>query len=252
MATRTTTRKAPKSQPRAKADASKPKTSESSQDRNDSSDVPTGPYIDGTASGEDAGVAGLSAAPATNQGERIQHIAAKLFADRGYRGIGVAELCEAVGLGRGALYYHINSKEELLFNIVVRYIEDLVIFGQGALVRETDPRQRIRRLSRYLMRVIAQNLPEMTVCFREADALTGQRHKVVSDLHQQYQDVWLRTFKDGESQGLFKTLPAVAIKGILGMYFYSFLWFKSNGRHSPDEVAEIFADMVLAIVEKKT
>ncbi|MGA0533718.1 TetR/AcrR family transcriptional regulator [Hansschlegelia sp. KR7-227] len=189
-------------------------------------------------------------APATQQRERIQQIAAKLFADRGYRAIGVAEIGEAVGLGRGALYYHINSKEDLLFNIVVRYIEDLVIFGQGTLQKEPDPRQRVRRLSRYLMRVIAQNLPEMTVCFREADALTGQRHKIVSDLHQQYQDVWHRTFKEGEAQGLFKSLPLVALKGILGMYFYSFLWFKPSGKHTSDEIADIFADMVLKILEK--
>lgn len=201
------------------------------------------------ASGKSA-LASAPAAPATQQRERIQHIAAKLFADRGYRAIGVAEIGQAVGLGRGALYYHISSKEDLLFNIVVRYIEDLVIFGQGALQKETDPRQRIRRLSRYLMRVIAQNLPEMTVCFREADALTGQRHKIVSDLHQQYQDVWHRTFKDGEAQGYFKSLPLVALKGILGMYFYSFLWFKPSGKHTSDEIADIFSDMVLSIIEK--
>jgi AcrR family transcriptional regulator len=189
-------------------------------------------------------------APASHQSERIQHIAAKLFADRGYRGIGVAEIGEAVGLGRGALYYHINSKEDLLFNIVVRYIEDLVIFGQGTLQAEYDPRQRIRRLSRYLMRIIAQNLPEMTVCFREADALTGQRHKIVSDLHQQYQDVWHRTFKEGEQLGYFKSMPLVALKGILGMYFHSFLWFRPSGKHTSDEIADIFSEMVLKILEK--
>jgi AcrR family transcriptional regulator len=162
----------------------------------------------------------------------------------------VAELGDAVGLGRGALYYHISSKEELLFGIVVRYIENLVIFGNGVLQQELDPRLRIRRLSQYLMRVVAQNLPEMTVCFREVDALTGQRRKLVSDLHQQYQDVWTRTLKDGEEKGLFRALPVVAIKGILGMYFYSFLWFKPDGKQSSDEVADIFAEMVLRSVEK--
>jgi len=212
--------------------------------------VPTGPYAKHADAGRNENLGALPTVPATQQRERIQHIAAKLFADRGYRGIGVAEIGKAVGLGRGALYYHINSKEELLFNIAVRYIEDLVIFGQGALQKEVDPRQRIRRLSRYLMRVIAQNLPEMTVCFREAGALTGKRHKIVSDLHQQYQDVWHRTFKDGETQGYFKSLPLVALKGVLGMYFYSFLWFKPSGKHSPDEIADIFADMVLTMLAK--
>lgn len=217
---------------------------------NDSAPVLTGPYDKGGDSDRRAAVRLAAATPATQQHERIQHIAAKLFADRGFKAVGVAEIGDAVRLGRGALYYYIKSKEELLFNIVVRYIEDLVIFGQAALHSENDPRERIRLLSHYLMRVIAQNLAEMTVCFREADALTGQRHKIISDLHQQYQDIWCKTFKDGENQGSFKTLPLVAIKGILGMYFYSFLWLKPNGKHSSDEIAEIFSDMVLSILAK--
>lgn len=235
-----------------KPDNVKPGKRRSSDFAEDSTLVPTGPYDDGTLLPSSKGELGSLTAAATQQRERIQHAAAKLFATRGYRGVGVAELGEAVGLGRGALYYHIGSKEELLFNIVVRYIEELVIFGQGALQKEDDPRDRIRRLSRFLMRVIARNLPEMTVCFRDADALTGQRHVIVSELHQRYQDIWYQTFKDGELRGHFRTLTPVALRGILGMFFYSFMWYNPKGKHSAEEIADIFSDMVLAILEKKT
>jgi AcrR family transcriptional regulator len=183
--------------------------------------------------------------------ERIQEVAAKLFSDRGYRGVGVAELGDAVGLGRGALYYHIGSKEELLFNIIVKYIEALVLNGRDYRHSEPDPRVRVRKLSRYLMRVIAQNMPEMTLCFRESDALTGQRHVIVANLHQQYQDIWGQTFKDGEDKGFFRPISPVALKGILGMYFHSFLWFNPNGEKTYEDVADIFSDMVLAILDKR-
>jgi AcrR family transcriptional regulator len=199
-----------------------PRTSRAAtSNSNDSAPVPTGPYDKGGGLDRRAAFRPAATTPATQQHERIQHIAAKLFADRGFKAVGVAEIGTLLG-SDAALYYYIKSKEELLFNIVIRYIEDLVIFGQAALHSETDPRERIRLLSHYLMRVIAQNLAEMTVCFREADALTGQRHSIISDLHQQYQDIWCKTFKDGENQGYFKTLPLVAIKGIFGMYFIAF------------------------------
>ena len=213
--------------------------------------VPTGLYTKGGASREKLDPSGLTAA-ATQQRERIQRTAAKLFATRGYRGVGVAELGEAVGLARGALYYHIGSKEELLFNIVVRHVEDLVIFGQGILQKEQDPVARVKRLSRYLMRVIAQNLPEMTVCFREADALTGQRHIIVSELHQRYQDIWLQTIKDGELRGQFRPIQPVALKGILGMFFYSFTWYNSSGKNTAEEIADIFSDLILSMLHSKT
>lgn len=184
-----------------------------------------------------------------HQYERIKRIAAELFATRGYRAVGVAEIGEAVKLGRGALYYHISSKEDLLFSIVVRYIEHLVIQGRDAIETEPDPAKRIYILSRQLMATIFANLPEMTVCFREADCLTGQRHRMVSDLHQSYQDIWAATLREGEKKGRFRHLPTVAIKGVLGMYFYSFLWLKPGGRQSPNEIADIFAEMTLSIAE---
>jgi len=139
----------------------------------------------------------------------------------------------------------------LLFSIVVHYIEDLVAFGRDLLETEADPRKRIRSLSHHLMQTIFANLPEMTVCFREADCLTGQRHRIVAELHQAYQDIWTDTLRDGEKKGLFRPLPAVAIKGIMGMYFYSFLWLKSTGKKSSGEIADIFADMALSIAELK-
>jgi len=207
--------------------------------------VPTSPQ----ASAGDLDSAGAEKGRGAQQYERIKRIAAELFATRGYSAVGVAEIGEAVQLGRGALYYHISSKEDLLFSIVVRYIEELVIKGREAIETEPDPAKRIYILSRQLMTTIFSNLSEMTVCFREADSLTGQRHRIVSDLHQSYQDVWASTLKEGERKGRFRHLPTIAIKGVLGMYFYSFLWLKPGGRQSATEIADVFAEMTLSIAE---
>ncbi len=67
----------------------------------------------------------------TPQRSRIRGISAGLFAQKGYAAVGIAEIGDAVGLARGALYHHIGSKEELLYNIVVRYIGDLVGVGRA-------------------------------------------------------------------------------------------------------------------------
>jgi len=211
--------------------------------------VPTGPYTKRENGAEEVGLGGESAA-ALQKREQIQRIAAQLFAGNGYRATGVAEIGDAVGLGRGALYYHIGSKEDLLFRISAKYMEELVESGRRIL-EEPDPYDRIRMLSRYLMRTISSNLAEMTVCFREVDALTGERRTIVSRLHQDYQDIWRETLRDGAEKGHFRELPLVALKGILGMYFYSFLWLRADGKQSADEIAEIFSDMVFSIVERR-
>ncbi len=46
--------------------------------------------------------------------ERIVEVAAKLFREKGYDGIGVADLMKGAGLTHGGFYGHFESKEDLL------------------------------------------------------------------------------------------------------------------------------------------
>lgn len=87
---------------------------------------------------------------------RVLQVAAALFADKGYSAVGVNEIGEASGLGRGALYYHISSKEDLLYDITTAYMTDLVTEARAILEREPSGVPRIRELSRALMGAIAQ------------------------------------------------------------------------------------------------
>ena len=180
-----------------------------------------------------------------SQREQILKTAAQLFAERGYHAIGMTELCDAVGLGRGALYHHIRSKEEVLYDISRNYITELIASGEKVLASEADPCERVRKLGTRLMRKIATHQPELTVCFREVHSLTGERHATVMDLHARYEGLWRAVMRDGVKRGVFRTDSAVVLKGLLGMYFYSYLWFKPNAALGPDGVATHFNEIAL-------
>ncbi|WP_431819835.1 TetR/AcrR family transcriptional regulator [Burkholderia sp. F1] len=55
--------------------------------------------------------------------ERILDAAAQLFRERGFAGIGVADLMKAVGLTHGGFYGHFDSKEELMAEASARALE---------------------------------------------------------------------------------------------------------------------------------
>ncbi len=183
----------------------------------------------------------------TIQTDRIRHIAAELFAAKGYNGVGVAEIGDATGLGRGALYHHIGSKEELLYDIASRYITDLVESGREIAAKYPDPIARIGQLSGHLMRTVGQHQAEMTVCFREVETLSGEHHTSVARLHAEYEQIWIDAVAAGGATGVFRRTKTekIAIKGLLGMYFYSFLWLDPKGRHSPSEIGDVFADLFI-------
>src|SRR3569623_3291904 len=58
--------------------------------------------------------------------EAIVDTSARIFAQGGYHGTGIAELCEANDLGKGALYHYIGSKEELLVAITDQVMDEVM------------------------------------------------------------------------------------------------------------------------------
>lgn len=177
--------------------------------------------------------------------DRIHRVAAELFARNGYHATGMSELSEAVHLGRGALYYHISSKESVLYAISIGAISQLLPPAQRVVAGDDSATDKVRNLARILMRNIAAFSNEWTVFFREHGALTGNRHDEVMEKREIYEQIWTRTLAEGVAAGEFVGVSSVATKGILGMFNYSYLWLRPDGELTPDEVAEQFCDILL-------
>lgn len=177
--------------------------------------------------------------------ERLLRVAAELFAANGYHATGMKELEKATGLGRSSLYYQFSSKEEMLFEIVTRYLRELIDYGNDLMSRDMGAEERLRQLSRGVMRTIARDLPELTVCFREVHAIGESRRGELMVLHRRYEQVWTDVLEVGVRDGVFRTSNAVAVKALLGMHHYSYLWFRPDGPRSPEEVADAFVDLFL-------
>ena len=186
----------------------------------------------------------------TEQAKKITKVAASLFAKKGYNGVGVAEIGAASGFGRGTLYHHIESKEGLLHEIASQYISELVESGHRITGDYADPVLRLRALSRHLMSVISNSLAEIVVCFREVQSLTGSRHHDVMCMHAEYQQIWSKTIEEGVQQNMFTEVDKIAVKGLSGMYIYLCLWLKPDGLQSPEDIGDVFSDLVIRSLSK--
>src|SRR6476619_5042337 len=77
---------------------------------------------------------------------RMCRTAAQLFRDRGYDATSVTDVARALGMTKAGLYHHFESKEALLFEIVMYGLErvrDEVIIPVRAV---KDPEGRLRQL----------------------------------------------------------------------------------------------------------
>jgi len=175
----------------------------------------------------------------------ILQAATELFAVKGYHGTGVAELSAVVGLGAGALYHHIGSKEELLFNICRPHVEEVKALGERLAEQDMPALEKLYVLARKHMSNVATRPLELQVTLREIDSLTGPRKVDMHDLRDGAERVWDRIVAQGVARGEFVDLDPLFVKLILGALNYAVVWFQPGGPASADEVAVRTVDLLL-------
>ncbi len=58
--------------------------------------------------------------------ERVLEAASEVFAERGFHGATVEDICERAGFTRGAFYSNFSSKDDLVLELTRRHAEDLL------------------------------------------------------------------------------------------------------------------------------
>jgi len=77
--------------------------------------------------------------------DQIMAAAAQQFAERGYHPTSVADIVDAVGVGKGVFYWYFPSKEDLLEELLRAASHDLRRRQLAAIGDATDPLVRIER-----------------------------------------------------------------------------------------------------------
>lgn len=176
----------------------------------------------------------------------IAATATELFARQGYHATGVAELGRAVGLGSGALYHHIGSKEELLFAICRTHLENVLKSGKELLDKDISASEKLRELAREHMRQVAYRTLELRVMLREMDALTGLRKHDMQELRDGVEQVWNEVIRQGIDSGELPHVDPFFTKVALGALNYAVLWFHADGPASAEEAGDRIMHMLLA------
>jgi AcrR family transcriptional regulator len=180
-----------------------------------------------------------------DQKERIRREAAQLFARNGYQGTGVQALSEAVGLGRGALYHHIGSKEALFEEVCTRPVQETIEVAEAIVAMPLPAEERIRLLCHAQVRTLADYQAEWTLFQRDAMMIGGEVRDRIFSTRARFERIWRQLLEEGVASGEFRALDPIALKGILGMHNWAYLWLDAEGRLTPEEIGDIFCDLML-------
>ncbi|MET7481274.1 TetR/AcrR family transcriptional regulator [Streptomyces sp. NPDC005648] len=178
--------------------------------------------------------------------QKIIDTAAELFARRGYAATSVGDLGRAVGLAKGALYYYIDSKENLLIEIQSRVMTPLLARAREIEALEADPLVRLRLLSESLLTIIIRRLDHIWVYEHDYRSLSGAPRETLLGQRAAFERVVRGLLTEAMGQGRFRPLDArVATLQFLNLHNHTYQWVKPDGRWDAAQLSREYCDTLL-------
>lgn len=176
--------------------------------------------------------------------DRIIEAATELFATKGFHGTGVAEIGTRADVQRGALYYHIKSKEDLLWEILRDYTSVLLAEAEAVSATDDDPTTKLHNLIRSHVTLIVKYQREVGIQIKDSGALTGDSAAQLQELRDRVQQQWQQVLDEGCATGDFRTNDHVITNSLLGLVNMVWFWYRPGGSSTPTEIAHMIAAMV--------
>ncbi|MEW1719404.1 TetR/AcrR family transcriptional regulator [Streptomyces sp. NPDC093109] len=161
--------------------------------------------------------------PAPTRREQILRQAARLFAERGFHGVGVDEIGAAVGISGPGLYRHFPGKEAMLAELLVG-ISSRLLDGGRLRVREAaaaasdgaagDPAAVLASLIDGHIDFALDDRPLITLHDRELDRLRESDRKLVRQFQRQYVELWVTVVRQ-----LYPHIPEAQARGAVHAVF---------------------------------
>jgi TetR/AcrR family transcriptional regulator, cholesterol catabolism regulator len=179
----------------------------------------------------------------TRRNELVRE-AARLFAEKGYHGTSTGDLAEALGVQKGSLYAHIESKADLLWE-VARDGAAAFHAALDELPEEVRAAAKIRLALRAHLRVVAEQLDVATVFVREWRYLEGERRDAFVAERRRYEERFRAFFREGRELGELRTDldDATATLLALSAANWAYTWLRAGD--DTDQLADRFVSLLL-------
>jgi AcrR family transcriptional regulator len=170
--------------------------------------------------------------------------AARLFAEKGYHGTSIGDLAEAMGVQKGSLYAHIDSKADLLWEVA----RDGAAAFHATLDTVPDDlpaTEKIRMALRAHLRVVAEQLDVATVFIREWRYLDGERREEFVAERRRYEERFRSLFREGRELGELRTDLDDSTATLLALSAANWAYTWITPETDTDELADRFFAFLL-------
>jgi AcrR family transcriptional regulator len=184
---------------------------------------------------------------ARNSRADVVAAAGRLFAERGYHGTSMRDLGRELGLLGSSLYAHVESKQDLLVEVVEEGARLFEESARRAMVEEGSASDRLRNLISGHVDVVLDNPDVVRTFLNEARMLDDDHRARVIGARDRYEAGFRAAISAGVADGSFRDdvdpkLGAIFILSILNAIER---WYRPTGATGRDELVDRLSDFAL-------
>lgn len=172
--------------------------------------------------------------------EAIHTVARNLFCKRGFAATSMQDIASELGLQRGSLYHHIESKEELLLDILASSLNEMFEAVERIAAAPEPPEEKLRLYFMVSLENMARRQQEMLIWITEFRRMPEVLAPLADRVRRADSNL-MKIIEEGIAAGTWaprdKDLAFQTLRGVIAWFPH---WYKQGGRLS---VSEISAEM---------
>ncbi len=160
---------------------------------------------------------------ASSTRDKLLDEARSVFGRLGYDATSVSAICRNAGLAQGTFYRYFANKEDVYLELVRHLQREVIAALQRAAARPAEPRERILRYYRAILRVVEGNVG-LYKLFREAEFVSPE---IARHFYAAIAEVIAQAVSDAQRQrAVVATDPEVAAYGILALPLFQAVYYR--------------------------
>lgn len=179
--------------------------------------------------------------------------AARLFTEVGYHGTSIRDIAADASVTVPSIYYHFTSKQQILQQIMASALDE--VYAETAAAVQTagdDPVRQLVSLVRHWILFHIRRPEPAIVGASEIRSLDESGYAEVIELRDRQEALFHSVVDRGLEAGVFATPhPEEAARAIIAMGRSIVSWYQAGGQLQPDDLADRYAELTLAMVRSQ-
>lgn len=181
--------------------------------------------------------------------EKILQCAVELFYEKGYLPSTVDSIAERLGATKPFVYYHFQSKIDLLSEICRRGTSEALAVTVKVVSQSLDPVRKLALLVREFTMVVLDMYKHVSIYFREQLNLPKEVADEIAKMRRGIDAHVRDLLSAGKEKGVFAFDDlVVASQVVTGMMSYAFAWYREPARIAKDQICGQMTTHVLRAV----